>query len=938
MRLISCYIENFGKLSKYSIDFSDNLTVIKEKNGFGKTTLASFLRVMFYGMPRAAKNLKKNDRKRYKPWQGGKYGGNLVFETNEGCFRIERSFGEAPGQDVYRLIDLGTNRESHRFSENIGTELFELDSVSFERSTFMPQMYQETEFMTGSIQAKLSNLVEDTNDVNNFDRAVAALKKKRSALRAYKGSCGSIEEAQRQLAELDEQIEKLYKQKETLAGLYLDLQTAEEDCNRKKAEMDGVRHEMATAAKAEATRAHLKEWKRLKKEEDESTSQMKKLSGQYPQGFPEAEEIQTAEQAARELDALEQNEQEGFAEETGFGNEDLFCTIQPAEDDFDRYRRINEQYISAQSSRELLGLSVEEQSELAVLDNFFAKGLPEDELITEQQEAVDELKQLAARRECQVLSEEDENRLRELEHFREYKNSDNGGTEQKTNALQDKHAGRRQKAPERSIFRFVIPLLAVVGLLMTVTGIVLLSLQNTVPGAVSLSAGAFLLIVVLYKSMTGIIRKEIASRVGEQQTGIVRTDEEAIELRTKQEELLRLRHREEELQRTAEKIDARCEALQTGIRQALSPFCEDMGDVERAVETLAENKRRYLELDRKNQEQLQKIEMLENKINKLADELLSYLGQFYSCRIRTEDFTKLLSDLQSSWTAYLLAQAARRKSREMAAEREEKKNRIKYRLDSFLKTGGIKMTGTYQDMLKKIREDCTAVKTVGAELEQNKQELQKFIDEYGDFSAIEIPEQDIEPESLSRKENMLIEDMKVLDEKRLFLQQEILQRQRLAEELPGKQDKEAQLKEQLDTDERNCRILDVTMELLQTAKDRLSSSYLGTVQNGFHAYLKTLLCDEPGGILISPDLEIQLERYGEARELAYFSAGYTDTMMLCMRLALIDALFQKEPPFIILDDPFVNLDEKHTERALQLLEKLSQQRQIIYLVCNGSRC
>jgi DNA repair exonuclease SbcCD ATPase subunit len=128
------------------------------------------------------------------------------------------------------------------------------------------------------------------------------------------------------------------------------------------------------------------------------------------------------------------------------------------------------------------------------------------------------------------------------------------------------------------------------------------------------------------------------------------------------------------------------------------------------------------------------------------------------------------------------------------------------------------------------------------------------------------------------------------------------------------------------------------MELLQTAKDRLSSSYLGTVQNGFHAYLKTLLCDEPGGILISPDLEIQLERYGEARELAYFSAGYTDTMMLCMRLALIDALFQKEPPFIILDDPFVNLDEKHTERALQLLEKLSQQRQIIYLVCNGSRC
>ncbi len=50
MKLISCYIENFGAITKKEIRFEENLTSICEENGFGKTTLASFLEAMFYGM------------------------------------------------------------------------------------------------------------------------------------------------------------------------------------------------------------------------------------------------------------------------------------------------------------------------------------------------------------------------------------------------------------------------------------------------------------------------------------------------------------------------------------------------------------------------------------------------------------------------------------------------------------------------------------------------------------------------------------------------------------------------------------------------------------------------------------------------------------------------------------------------------------------------
>lgn len=81
-----------------------------------------------------------------------------------------------------------------------------------------------------------------------------------------------------------------------------------------------------------------------------------------------------------------------------------------------------------------------------------------------------------------------------------------------------------------------------------------------------------------------------------------------------------------------------------------------------------------------------------------------------------------------------------------------------------------------------------------------------------------------------------------------------------------------------------------------------------------------------------------MDEKGEAREIDYFSAGTVDSVMLCMRLALIDALFKQEKPFVLLDDPFVNLDDEHTERALEMLKEIAKNKQVVYMVCNSSRC
>ena len=94
---------------------------------------------------------------------------------------------------------------------------------------------------------------------------------------------------------------------------------------------------------------------------------------------------------------------------------------------------------------------------------------------------------------------------------------------------------------------------------------------------------------------------------------------------------------------------------------------------------------------------------------------------------------------------------------------------------------------------------------------------------------------------------------------------------------------------------------------------------------------------EPGRIRLEGDLVPALEREGEQRETAWFSAGQGDLLTLAMHLALVDVLFPGEQPFLILDDPFVNLDDDHTARGLALLEAMSRERQVIYLTCHSGR-
>ena len=304
MRLIDCYIENFGGLSEYSISFDKELTVLMEANGFGKSTLAAFIKAMFYGFPRATKTLDKNERKLYTPWQGGKFGGNLSFEYEGVSFRIERSFGATPRQDTFSLYELDPFKQSDRFTENIGQELFKLDVESYEKSTYMAQSGGISSFATAGIQTKLGDLVEEADDIYNFDKAVAALRDKRIKYKTYKGQYGTVYEIKNEISNLQTKISEkpqIENDCEIFKKQYSELILKEKE---NEAALESVRKRITKASEIAVLENLSKQYKELEQEKEQLKLEMENLLSVYQKGIPTLEEIENSSPFSKRCGSL----------------------------------------------------------------------------------------------------------------------------------------------------------------------------------------------------------------------------------------------------------------------------------------------------------------------------------------------------------------------------------------------------------------------------------------------------------------------------------------------------------------------------------------------------------------------------------------------------------------------------------------------------------
>lgn len=757
MKLISLYIENFGGLSKYSLELGDGLTVIEEANGFGKTTLAEFIRAMFYGFPRKAKTLDKSRRQKYTPWSGGKCGGNLVFEAEGHCYRVERTFGATPKSDTFTLIDLETNKKSDRYSEELGLELFQLDADSFERSTYMPQISDGNSLTTDAIHSKLSNLVEDTNDVGNFEKAVTALKAKRSTFVPYRGSGGSVMQAHGRVSQLQEQVLAAQSRKPQLEACCRKIEELEQRGSGMQERLVQVRKEIRTVSEAAAVAAVQRQHRHMAEELEAVRDKCAAFRGKYPEGIPDWERIETARNAAAQLEILRSRE----------------LTEQ---EDLDAAAFLEE-------NRSRFGMTLPTQEELTACRNCCEE-------------------HTSLRNQAMELAEE--------------------------------------LAQQPNIKADPLPLI-----LLVLAGMTAIVLKFPVVGA-----------LILVGSIIAASRFVMA-------------------------------------------------------RKKLQQFHQQQAE-------------RRAEMERISKQAEQQAELIK-----------AFLSAYGSAE--NTDYYGALAQLEHDREDYLRAKA---RVAQWQQDKEEHRLEVAHWEDiltDFFESANLTRQEPVRRHLLQIRDDRKAWEEAALEVNRKSEELKAFTDDNSCRLNRQLPEMAANPELLRQEETDLTMQLGAVSEELIRLRQN---RQMLEEQIrciPELQDELQYWQEKKTADQKNADLLDDTVALLEQAKENLSGSFMGPIRVSFSKLLERLWGKQEGRILVTPDLQVQLERSGAARELGYFSAGQTDMVMLCMRLALVDALFAQEKPFVILDDPFINLDDARTAEALTLLQELAKDRQIIYLTCNSSR-
>ena len=291
MKLIKCHIENFGKLSNYNYIFEDGLNTIKEENGFGKSTFASFIKAMFYGMESKRNSKVLIDRKKYMPWQGGAFGGSIEYEINENKYKIERYFGKKEAEDSFKLYDLSTNLESKDYTSNIGEEIFKLNKEAYERSTFVSGQNIETS-MNDSINAKLGNILENENDVNTFEQAIDSLDK---AIKNYKktGDRGEINQKILEKTILEKKLEQSKINEKILQDRKERYNLLKKELKEKEQEREKINAIINKKIQEEAQNAKLENYEILKNNLEESQQIFIKLQEFFKEGIPTDEEIET---------------------------------------------------------------------------------------------------------------------------------------------------------------------------------------------------------------------------------------------------------------------------------------------------------------------------------------------------------------------------------------------------------------------------------------------------------------------------------------------------------------------------------------------------------------------------------------------------------------------------------------------------------------------
>ena len=868
MKIISCKIENFGKLSDVSFDFNDGLNVILKENGFGKSTLSAFIRVMFYGFEKnRARNDIENERKRFSPWQGGAYGGSLTFEASGKTYTVTRFFKNKEADDEFELRDAVTNLYSHDYSERLGEELFHINSESFTNTVFIEQngvpMYKATD----DINAKIGN-ISDGIDINRYAIAEEWFKNYSNSMSPTRKT-GEIARMKADASVLKAAIQKGN-------GLEAAILSVEERVRAEKADIERLKKELEEADK-EKNAAY----------EYEKLSSLKNTYDTLLLDFKEKETLL--------------NERKRF-----------FKKEIPSKETYEEWEKITKEIRTLSSVIDASGLSETEKHIYEELLSSFNEGIPDNGEINafiDKAASIDNIRRDSSR---YLLTEEESARLAEYNRL-----SIDEYTEKEVNTALDKLSDNNTLKMEE----------ASLGVATDIKKEALLKAQR---GILPILAQGFLffIFIVVGFCFDGVVRLSLML------AGIFPVGIAVFLLIKNNRDKVRILNSLSEETKSGNAIREKINSNETYIRNVIEKHGLHFDDEknQRLLQDLLYKCSDACTLRDKEERYRQISASSDTAID--SKKIESYLMGF-NIFAKEDEYREKLVELRSKAGYFITLNNKVSDYEEAKKKADELKSSLINQLLYYDIAPGIDLLSTVDDMLDILAEYQSILGVYDHSLKQ----LETF-KKANDIDTIleKLNNEDIESleclvtkcnelnGKIEEKRNLLSSDTRVLDE----------YNERF-EEWRDKKDELAALEEAIDEKLDEYSITNKTWEYLSKARENLTARYMESLLTGFGKYYGVLAGEPSDSFKIDANTVITKEENGKQRSTLMLSTGWQDLIGFCFRLAMADEMYKDEKPMLIMDDPFVNLDDRKIEGARKLLEEVGKNYQILYMTCREDR-
>ncbi len=850
MKILNCQVSNFGCLSGLSLTFTDGFNLLYAPNGSGKSTLAVFIKAMLYGLPVTGKrDITENERKRYKPWNGGPYGGALELEAAGKLYRIERFFGAKEKDDTLTVYDLATGKSTASLTDSPGLFLFGVDADGFERSLYLSQRFPFIGPDNNTIRSRLGSLLDSSEDLGAFEKADALL----DDVRRYymvNGGRGRI----RDLTDM---------------------------ATEKEAELTRSRDAAETAARLCEEEAHLIAEKEALQREGDALREKRRVA-ERRQLLEEQKATYT-----RLYEAME-SEKRALVP-----LEEFFATHLPTEKELKATDFLLSEKAGATARLESCHLSDEEEGERAKAKTRFGNAATAEYLrllkeanttwLTAKEKAkvqypfdITEFNGLDTRFAGNIPSQETVDSISEAARVFEDANAELHMAES------EKKKGVRPSLLISASLSALLLILAIVGFALSS-----LPLGFIAAGLCLFSSAAFIwffLHAPKEKDALATLATEKRDELSAMLLPYGYTDKDpsasASLFFTHVARYRTLLHDKATIDEAFLGLVTDEETKRDALARLMSQV--DETDLETAPERVINEITAFLHLEKRKAELAEKAKGIREELEGLDN-----------------DINRFLSD---------------------------------YPVGTF----------DQREALDVVKQKLILSREILTRFRKTREKLNLYLNETGFRPDEPLPPYHGDTETLADQEASVSNRLLSVTSRISQAIGERVRAEEIASLIPVKEAELSVLAEEKKEAEHTLSLIQTTKRILSEAKEALATRYLRDMEVCFDSYRERLGEAEEGTgerskVFFDTDLALSTEKGGERRPVAVLSKGEQDLMSFCARLSLVDAIFTKETPILLLDDPFVNLDDENYARATRLLDNLSLHFQIIYTVCTASR-